>query len=144
MQFICDAPERKAWFRIETEAEAAAESETMRHAVEKYFRRERDAAVRKYQPSPSMSYIERDIGLAAHIQRTMPLFLTLREHDGTPLATAMLPPGGTEDESFRTIIVGPANGDPFGTQVEAIAALGSHFGLSLTHEHCYPYQNYGV
>ncbi|MEJ0028451.1 MAG: hypothetical protein WDN01_20705 [Rhizomicrobium sp.] len=144
MQFICDAPERKAWFRIESEAEATAESEAMRHAVEKYFRRERDAAVRKYRPSPSMSYIERDIGLAAHIQRTMPLFLTLREHDGTPLATAMLPPGGKDDDSFRVILVGPANTDPFAGQAEAIAALGRHFGLSLTRERCYPYQNYGV
>jgi len=144
MQFICDAPERKAWFRIETEAEAASESETMRHAVEKYFRRERDAAVRRYKPSSSMSYIERDIGLSSHIQRTMPLFLTLREHDGTPRATAMLPPGGKEDESFRTIVVGPANGDPFGTEAAAIAALAQHFGLTLTRERCYPYQNYGV
>ena len=144
MQFICDAPERKAWFRIETEAEAASESETMRHAVEKYFRRERDAAVRKYKPAPSMSYFERDIGLAAHIQRTMPVFLTLREHDGTPLATAMLPPGGREDGAFRTIVVGAANADPFGSEAGAIAALGAHFGLSLTRERCYPYQNYGV
>ncbi|MEI9991802.1 MAG: hypothetical protein WDM86_17400 [Rhizomicrobium sp.] len=144
MQFICDAPGRKAWFRIESEAEATAESETMRHAVEKYFRRERDAAVRKYRPSPSMSYIERDIGLAAHVQRTMPLFLTLREHDGTPLATAMLPPGGRDDENFRLIVVGPANTDPFASQAEAIAALGRHFGLTLTRERCYPYQNYGV
>jgi len=144
MQYICDAPARKAWFRIETEAEAAAESETMRHAVEKYFRRERDAAVRKYKPSPSSSYIERDIGLSSHIQRTMPLFLTLRAHDGTPLATAMLPPGGTEDDSFRTIVVGPANADPFAAEGEAIAALGAHFGLTLTRERCYPYQNYGV
>jgi len=144
MQYICDAPERKAWFRIETEAEAAAESEAMRHAVEKYFRRERDAAVRKYKPATSMSYIERDIGLSGHILRTMPLFLTLREHDGTPLATAMLPAGGKDDDSFRTIVVGPANGDPFAAQAGAIAALASHFGLTLTRERCYPYQNYGV
>ena len=144
MQFICDAPERKAWFRIETEAEALAESEMMRHAVEKYFRRERDAAVRRYKPSSSMSYIERDIGLSSHIQRTMPLFLTLREHDGTPRATAMLPPVGQSDGSFRTIIVGPANADPFATEAEAIAALARHFGLTLTRERCYPYQNYGV
>ena len=34
MQFVCDAPGQKAWFRIETEAEAARESELMRHAVE--------------------------------------------------------------------------------------------------------------
>ncbi len=116
----------------------------MRHAVEKYFRRERDAAVRKYRPATSMSYIERDIGLGPHVQRSMPLFLTLRAQDGTPLATAMLPPGGGPDDSFRAIVVGPANGDPFATEAEAIAALGQHFGLSLTRERCYPYQNYGV
>jgi hypothetical protein len=144
MQYVCDAGGRRTWFRIETEAEAVAESEIMRHAVEKHFRRERAAAAGKYTPSPSMSYIERDIGLAAHVQRTMPLFLTLREHDGTPLATAMLPPGGAADESFRTIVVGPANGDPFASHGEAIAALGRHFGLTLTRERCYPYQNYGV
>ena len=144
MQYICDAPGRRAWFRIETDAEAASESEAMRHAVEKFFRRERDAAVRKYKPSPSMSYIERDIGLAAHIQRSMPLFLTLREHDGTPLATAMLPPGGAADDSFRTIIVGAANADPFAGHGEAIEALAAHYGLTLTREACYPYQSYGV
>src|SRR5476649_2124072 len=114
MQFVCDAPGRMAWFRIETEGEAAAESQTMRHAVEKYFRREREAAIQKYQPAAT-AYIERDIGLSAHVQRTMPLFLTLREHDGTPLATAMLPPQGKELDGFRTIIVGPANADPFAT-----------------------------
>ncbi len=144
MQFVCDAPGRKAWFRIETEAEALAESETMRHAVEKYFRREHAAALRTYRPSPSASSIERDIGLAAHVQRTMPLFLTLREHDGTPLATAMLPPGGRADEGFRAIIVGPANSDAFATQEDAIAALAAHFGVTLTRALCYPYHNDGV
>ena len=143
MKYVCDAPGRRTWFRIETEAEAAAESEVMRHAVEKYFRREREAAVRSYKPLTS-NYIERDIALSAHIQRAMPMFLTLREHDGTPLATAMLPPGGKDDDSFRTIIVGAANGDPFADETEAIAALAVHFGLSLTRERCYPYQNYGV
>jgi hypothetical protein len=144
MQYLCDAGGRRTWFRIESEAEAIAESEIMRHAVEKHFRRARESAVAHYTPATSMSYIERDIGLSAHIQRAMPLFLTLREHDGTPLATAMLPPGGATDESFRTIIVGPANGDPFATHGAAIAALAAHFGLALTRERCYPYQNYGV
>ncbi len=143
MQFVCDAPGRRAWFRIETEGEAAAESELMRHAVEKYFRREREAAVRSYKPT-AVNYIERDIGLSAHIQRSMPLFLTLRAQDGTALATAMLPPNGKESDSFRSIIVGAANGDPFGSEGDAIAALGRHFGLSLTRERCYPYQSYGV
>ena len=143
MQFVCDAPGRRAWFRIETEGEAAAESETMRHAVEKYFRRERETAVQSYRPAAT-AYIERDIGLGAHVQRTMPLFLTLREHDGTPLATAMLPPQGKEAGSFRMIIVGPANADPFIAHDEAIQALAKHFGLTLTRELCFPYQNYGV
>ncbi len=144
MQYVCDAPGRKTWFRIETEAEAAAESEAMRHAVERYFRREREAAIQKYRPAATASYIERDIGLAAHIARSMPLFLTLREHDGTALATAMLPPGVTETSGFRTIIVGPANSDPFVSQDDAIQALARHFGLTLSREGCYPYQSYGV
>ena len=144
MQFICDAPGRKTWFRIETEGEAAAESLAMRHAVEKYFRRERDAAVQKYRPPASTSYIERDIGLNAHIQRTMPMFLTLRDAEGNALATAMLPPGGKADDSFRTIIVGPANSDPFPAHDDAIQALAAHFGLTLNRENSYPYQNYGV
>ena len=144
MQYVCDAGGRRTWFRIETEAEAAAESDIMKHAVDKHFRRARENATAQYKPAPSMSYIERDIGLGAHIQRAMPLFLTLREHDGTPLATAMLPPGGAADESFRTIIVGPANGDPFAAHGDSIGALAPHFGLTLTRERCYPYSNYGV
>ena len=143
MQFVCDAPNRAAWFRIETEGEALIESDAMRHAVEKYFRRERDVAVKSYQPAAA-SFIERDIGLNAHVLKTMPLFLTLRDKEGTALATAMLPPEGKEDGVFRIIIVGPANGDPFMAHEAAIAALGTHFGLSLTRERCYPYQHYGV
>ena len=42
MQFVCDAPDGKTWFRIETEAEAVLESEAMKHAVEKYFLRDRE------------------------------------------------------------------------------------------------------
>jgi hypothetical protein len=143
MQYICDATERRTWFRIESEAEAATESEIMKHAVEKYFRREHEAAVRAWRPLTTNT-IERDIGLAAHIQRTMPLFLTLREHDGTPLATAMLPPAGKVSDSFRTIIVGPGNADPFAGHDAAIQALGKHFGLTLSRERCYPYQDKSV
>jgi hypothetical protein len=143
MQFVCDAPGKKAWFRIETEGEAAIESEAMRHAVEKYFRRERASAVQRYRPQ-SAAFIERDIGLNAHIQRTMPMFLTLRDATGMALATAMLPPGGKPDSSFRTIIVGPANADPYAAHSDAIEALAKHFGLTLSRDTCYPYQNYGV
>ena len=138
MQFVCDAPDGKTWFRIDTEAEATTESEAMKHAVEKFFRREKDKALTSYKPTSS-TFIERDIGLRAHLDRATPLFLTLRDREGNPLATAMLPPGGREDDSFRVIIVGPSNADPYPSQGEAIAALAKHFGLPLDRERCFPY-----
>jgi hypothetical protein len=140
MEFVCDAPGGKAWFRLETEGEALAESEAMKHAVEKYFRREREKAVASYQPAAPGS-IERDIGLGAHVKRNMPMFLTLRNREGGGLATAMLPPGGREDSSFRIIVVGAANGDPYPAEHEAIEALGKHFGIGLERDQCYPYGN---
>jgi hypothetical protein len=139
MQYVCDGPGARTWFRIETEGEAQTESEAMKHAVEKYFRREREKAVQSFTPT-AQAFIERDIGLAAHVARTMPLFLTLRDGEGNPLATTMLPPEGKEEASFRIIIVGPANADPYPAQGEAIEALGKHFGLTLTRERCFPYQ----
>ena len=108
MQFVCDAAGEKAWFRIETEAEAATESQLMRHAVEKHFRRAYEQAAQSYNPAPG-PFIEQDIGRAAHIRRAMPMFLTLRDSEGTALATAMLPPSGREDRSFTPIIVGQEN-----------------------------------
>jgi len=74
----------------------------------------------------------------------MPLFLTLRENDGTPLATAMLPPQGKACDDFRMIIVGPSNADPFGAHDTSIQALARHFGLVLDRERCFPYVHYGV
>src|SRR5580704_4730822 len=91
MRYICDAPDGRTWFRIETEAEAASESETMRHAVEKYFRKELEKATQSFQPISKVSF-EQEIGLKAHVQREMPLFLTLRDDSGTPLAPAMPTP----------------------------------------------------
>jgi hypothetical protein len=138
MQFIADAPNRRTWFRIETEAEAEAESRDMNHAVEKYFRREREKASNSYQPS-TQSFIERDIGLKSHLERAMAVFLTLRTNDGTPLATAMLPPEGKDDPNFRIIIVGPSNADPYPAEAESIDALGKHYGLTLDRARCFPY-----
>jgi hypothetical protein len=138
MDFICDAPDGKAWFRIETESEATLESAAMRHSVEKYFRREWDKALQTYKPT-SPSFIERDIGLKAHVKRAMPLFLTLRDREGNALATAMLPPQGRNEPSFRTIIVGPENADPYPSHTSAIEALGKHWGLKLDRERCFPY-----
>lgn len=110
----------------------------MDHAVEKHFHKAREAAVRLYNPSAGGS-IERDIGLDHHVQRTMPMFLTLRDADGNAVATAMLPPGGRYDASFRIIIVGPGNANPYREHWEAIRKLGEHFGLTLEPERCYPY-----
>jgi len=139
MEYICDAPGDRTWFRIVSEGEAAQESELMQHAVEKYFRREWQKAEESYQPVSTV-FIEQDIGKAAHIQREMPLFLTLRDQDGVPLVTAMLPPGGRHDRSFSCIIVGPANADPYKRQADAIEALATHFDMPLDRVHCYPYR----
>jgi len=139
MQYICDAPGAKAWFRIETDGEAALESDAMGHAVEKHFRHAWEAAANRYQAA-SGPFVEQNIGLRDHIQRTMPLFLTLRDREGEALVTAMLPPGGEDDPSFRIIIVGPENRDPYPEHEDAIAALGHHFGLTLNRADCYPYR----
>ncbi len=140
MRYVCDAPDGKTWFRIETEAEAARESELLGHAVEKHFRRALEDAAQSYDPGP-VPYVERDIGRAAHIQRTMPLFLTLRDAEGAALVTAMLPPNGRAGlRGFRPIVVGQANADPYPQHGEAIQALGRHFGLTLDRDLCYPYR----
>jgi hypothetical protein len=139
MRYVCDAPGNHTWFRLETEAEAAAESQTMHHAVDKYFRQERERAAQSFAPA-SRNFIEQEIGLNAHLQRVMPLFLTLRNDEGKPLVTAMLPPGGREDRGFRPIIVGPANGDPYPEHGAAIKALAAHFALDLDRARCYPYR----
>jgi len=139
MKYVCEAPGGRTWFRIETEAEAVAESETMRHAVEKYFRKEQEKAAQTFQPL-SKVFFEQEIGLKAHIQREMPLFLTLRDDEGNPLATAMLPPGARDDRSFRPIVVGPGNADPYSEQGDAIRVLAQHFGIALERARCYPYR----
>ena len=138
MKYICDAPGDKTWFRIETLAEATVESDVMRHAVEKFFRQEYEKAMQSYLP-PSGAFIERDIGLNAHVQRSMPLFLTLRDGEGNALATAMLPPEGRDERNFRMIVVGAGNNDPYSEQGEAIRALARHLGIALDRERCYPY-----
>ena len=139
MKFVCDAPDKKTWFRIETEAEADQEAALMHHVVAKHFRRERENAVRTYKPTSTVSF-ERNIGLEAHIGRNMPLFLTLRDAEGGGLVTAMLPPGGQDDPAFKIIIVGESNTDPYPAHQTAIEALGTHFGFALDRTRCYPYR----
>lgn len=139
MKYICDAGSN-TWFRLENEAEATRESEAMEHAVEKYFRQARELAVRSYQPPKELSSIEQNIGLKDHIQRAMPLFLTLRDREGEPHVTAMLPPKGKDDRTFKPIVVGKANSDPYPTHGPAIRKLGEHFGITLDAARCYPYR----
>ncbi len=139
MEYVCDAPGDLTWFRIVTEGEAAAESQEMQHAVEKYYHREREKAETSFKPASTV-FFEQAIGLEAHIKREMPLFLTLRDTDGQTLVTAMLPPGSKPDRSFSPIIVGPANADPYPKHGEAIRALADHFGLALDRARCYPYR----
>lgn len=139
MKFVCDAPEGNTWFRLETEIEAEQESVLMQHAVEKHFRREKQKAAASYKPTSTI-YIEQNIGLGAHLQRAMPIFLTLRDGEGNGLATAMLPPDGSAEDGFATIVVGQGNGDPYSDHDGSIQALGKHFGLPLEREHCFPYR----
>lgn len=139
MQFVCDAPPN-TWFRIETLGEAALESQLMNHAVEKFFRQAHDQAAKSYVPPKSRHVFEQSIGLKPHIQKVMPLFLTLRNNEGKALVTAMLPPGGKEDKAFRPIIVGPGNADPYPSYSDAIKALGKHYGLTLDPARCFPYR----
>ncbi|MBL8549284.1 MAG: hypothetical protein JNJ73_04820 [Hyphomonadaceae bacterium] len=136
MKFVCDAPGGKSWFRLETEAEAEAESALMRHAVEKYFQRALAEARESYTPGLG---IERDIGLKTHIAKKMPRFLTLRADDGTGLATAMLPPEIGGGPHFRVIVVGAANSDPYPEHGDAIRALATHLGMRLPRSECFPY-----
>jgi hypothetical protein len=137
MEYVCDAPGDRTWFRLVHEGEAAAESTAMGHAVEKHYRREWERAEAAYQPSTTV-YIEQDIGKAAHIQRAMPMFVTLRDQDGRALVTAMVPPKGQTAGSC--IVVGPANADPYPDHADAIEALGRHLGIRLDRAACYPYR----
>jgi hypothetical protein len=138
MKFVCDAPGGKTWFRIETDAEALRESELMGHSIEKHFAKAKERAVQSYAPV-SKVFIEQDIGLQAHLRREMPWFLTLRNSEGTPLASAMVQPRGRENHSFTPIIVGIKNSDPYIGQSDAIRTLEKYLGLSLERVRCYPY-----
>jgi hypothetical protein len=138
MKYVCDAPRGRTWFRITTEGEAAKESALMQHAVEKHFMREQERSRQCYMPISKVTF-EQEIGLKAHFERDMPMFLTLRDGDGTAKVTAMLPPGGRDRSTFKIIIVGPQNADPYPEHGDAIQALGRHFGIALDRSRCYPY-----
>jgi hypothetical protein len=137
MEYVCDAPHNRTWFRLVTEGEAVAESQEMRHAVEKHYRRERERALEAFHPTTSV-FIEQDINKEDHIRRSMPLFLTLRDEEGTALVTAMLPPKGRGGGGC--ILVGPGNADPYPEHGDAIKALADHYRVTLDRSSCYPYR----
>lgn len=139
MRYLCDAPKRRTWFQIETQTEADAESALMRHSVEKYFERAIAVARQSYEPRPGLAFFERDIGMKDHVERTAPVFATLRDEEGTGLATAMLPPKGESPVNHRIIIVGADNADPYRDHAEAIEALGRYLGYRLDRASCFPY-----
>jgi hypothetical protein len=138
MKYVCDAPGGMMWFSIETHEEASIESHLMWHSMARYFRVEMNKARQTFRP-PSSVFFEQEIGLKAHLQREMPLFLTLRDDTGAPLATAVLPPGGSRSPHFRPVILGKNNMDPYVKYTDMIHALGRHFGLTLDWARCYPY-----
>jgi hypothetical protein len=138
MEYVCDGVGRTTWFRLVTEGEAIAESDLMGHAVAKHFCRAQDEAARSYNPA-GLPFIEQDIARAAHIRRAMPVFLTLRDEEGAPHVTAMLPPAAG-DRGFRCIVVGRANADPYPEHGAAIDALARHTGLPLDRATCFPYR----
>ena len=139
MQFVCDGP-NGTWFRMETEGEASKESQLMNHAVEKHFRRAAEEAEKTFVPPTSKWAFEQKIRLKSHVQKVMPIFVTLRDREGAGLATAMLSPAGEDETSFRPIVVGPANADPYPKHGEDIKVLARHYGLTLDPARCYPYR----
>lgn len=143
MKYICDAPAGLTWFRLETDLEATEESKLMNHAVEKHFGREEEKSKGRYRPS-TPHVIERNIGLKAHLDRDMPMFLTLRDSDGHAKVTVMLPTGGQDDGASRIIVVGRDNSDPYPEYGSAIEALGAHFGITLDRARCFPYHKPSV
>jgi hypothetical protein len=139
MKYVCDAG-AVTWFRIETMAEAAQESLAMNHAVERYFRDAQHKAAMSFVPPAGARISEQNIGLKGHIERAMPIFLTLRDGEGTGLVTAMLPPKGIDTVQFRPILVGPNNSDPYKDYPGAINFLAQHFDIPLDPVRCYPYR----
>ena len=114
------------------------ESEVMRHAVEKYFRRERERRRESFKPLTSV-FIEQDIGKAAHIsarcRSSSPCAMRTARRRSRPCCR---PGGGGIGRGC--IIVGPANTDPYKQHADAIEALAEHFDMPLDRAHCYPYR----
>jgi len=137
MQYVCDAPKGKTWFRIETEGEAAHESRLMSHTVENI-----SAASGRRQSSPGVRSAQRD--RARHRPRGPctardAAFPHVARQGGQCTGYSDAATGGKDRGGFRIIIVAASNADPYPEQDAAIAALGAHFGLTLDRHRCFPY-----
>ena len=140
MQYICDAPGSKTWFRIETEGEAALESDAMNHVVEKHFRQAWESAASSYR-STSSPFVEQNIGLKAHVQRVMPLFLTLRSAEETRSSQPCCRrAGGMTQRSRSSLLVLRTGirilsmGKPFASWGSTLASASSASGAIHTEE----------
>ena len=131
MRYVCDVSERMTWFRIETDGEALLEAMATQIAVAYFFEEERRKALSSYRPRAELSFLERDIGLESHIQRTMPLFLTLRDNNGSALATTMLPLDGKDDGVFPVLVWGAGSVDAYELHTVALRALEKHFDIPI-------------
>ena len=99
-----------------------------------------EKAAKSYKPPAGARLSEQNIGLKSHIERSMPIFLTLRDREGKGLVTAMLPPKGMDPKQHRPILVGPSNADPYKDYQGAINMLAVHYDMPLDAERCYPYR----
>ena len=121
MKYICDAPDGKTWFRLETEIDAEQESSLMDHCVVERFRRERARAIQNCRRQSTMS-VGQDVGLERQVRVKMPIFLTLRDRAGAALVTAVLAHGTYEEPGAAFLIVGKGNSDPYPDHSAAIEA----------------------
>jgi hypothetical protein len=141
MRFVCDAAGGKAWFRIETAAEAAKESELMRHAVEKHFRRAHEQASQSYKAGAGALRRAGHRARGAHPPGHAGVPDAARRgghrarHRHAPAAAGRAGrAGGLQSHGCR-----PRERRPLPGARGAIRALGRHFGLSLDRIRCYPY-----
>jgi hypothetical protein len=137
MRFVCDTGEN-TWFEIETEGEAALESELMAHAVQKHFCQAYAAARASYVPSVG-PFVEQEIGLKDHIRRAMPRFFTLRDPEGNGLTTAMLRLSCAADSRTPAII--ELDPEMLPKLSNCTALFRVRIGIAGAHDRarCYPY-----
>jgi len=131
MRYICDAPGNKTWFCIETEGEAADESDTMQHAVEKYFRKEKRARDPDLPADLDRLHRTGDRPQGASPARDAAVPDAARRRRD-PLVTAMLPAARRDESGLPADSSSArANTDPYTDNADAIRVLAQHFRIVL-------------